>query len=171
MYKEAISYIENSYYGISCNKLNDDSISDIKSSILENRNTELDQYKDIYSGFKLYLLDVGLLHSLSIIEASEKDITLRKGIIENYVAQSLDANGYPIYFWESNSQAKIDFVIPKEDKLLPIEVFPGTNTRSKNVSVFRQKVNEVDVPIKISNRNFSMEHQVKFVPIYAVFCL
>jgi hypothetical protein len=95
----------------------------------------------------------------------------RKGLIENYVAQTLYANGYHLNYWESSSQAKIDFILYKENQILPIEVKTGDITRSKNLSVFKTKCNHVKEAIKISTRNFEYSGEIKYVPIYAVFCI
>ena len=66
--------------------------------------------------------------------------------------------------------AKIDFILPKEDKIIPVELFTDTNTRSKSTSVLK-KIIDFPYSIKISEKNFDYSNNVKYVPYYAVFCI
>lgn len=152
IYSDAIQYITNTFYGINCVKLNDES-NDLKQS------------------FKLYMLDVGMLYSTIKTRDSIVTETIRKGLFENYIAQCLNSKGYNLSFWESSSQAKIDFIILKNQSIIPIEVMISNNTRSKNISVFKTKYNGFDYSIKISTLNFKYSNNVKYVPIYAAFCI
>jgi predicted AAA+ superfamily ATPase len=97
-----------------------------------------------------------------------EDIT--KALLENFVAQSLHNKGYQLAFWESDSMAKIDFLIRKDNQFLPIEIHSSDNTRSKSINVFKQKC-DFHYAVKISSKNFEFSNQIKYVPYYAVFCL
>ena len=125
-------------------------------------------------GQKLYLYDVGILVSKTKMNLSYKELRPNsdqyKGFIENYVAQSLVFNGYNLYFWESGSQAKIDFILRKNDAYIPLEIFSDEHTKSKSVNIF---TNKYDIPysIKVSPKNFGRRHNVQYVPLYAVFCV
>ena len=123
------------------------------------------------TNFKLYMPDTGMLYT-KIVE--EQGITSNgqtdKALLENFVAQSLQRKGYRLYFWESESMAKMDFLIRQKDTYLPIEVHCSDNTRSKSISVLKQ-IYDFPYAIKISSRNFELSNQVKYVPYYAIFCL
>lgn len=125
-------------------------------------------------GQKLYLYDVGILVSKAKMNTFCKEVStnteLYKGIIENYVAQSLYSKGYSLYFWESGSQAKIDFILKKEETYIPIEVYSDEHTKSKAVSIFSTRY-PVSNTIKVSPKNFSKRHNTQYVPLYAVFCI
>lgn len=81
--------------------------------------------------FKLYISDVGLL--ISLLEIQYNDILLdnnflyKGNIAENYVAEQLVRNGVSLYYWKSNSDAEIDFILYNEDGLIPIEVKASDN--------------------------------------------
>ena len=118
--------------------------------------------------FKAYLCDFGVLFSLA---KGEYNNLFLESLIENYTCQTLIANGYSPTYWESKSQAKINFVIECNGKLQPIEVKNSENTRSKNYSIFKENYPDCNNLIKISTKNFSYSKNVKFIPLYAVFCI
>jgi len=80
------------------------------------------------SDFKLYLADVGMLTMQSGITAQailsplEMDHPFIGSITENYVAQVLSANLYPLFYWRSDNSAEVDFVIQQGVYIVPIEV-------------------------------------------------
>lgn len=92
------------------------------------------------------------------------------GMAENYVNVQLSINGYHTYYWESARGAKIDFVIQREGKLIPIEVKSADNTRAKSLKVYMDTY-EPDYAIKLSAKNFAFEDRKKIVPLYAAFCI
>ena len=126
------------------------------------------------TGQKFYLYDVGVLVSKAKMNTCSKEVStnteLYKGITENYVAQSLSANGYPLYFWESGSQAKIDFMLPKDNTYIPIEVFSTEHTKSKAINILANTY-EIPYSIKVSPKNFAKKQGIQYVPLYAVFCI
>jgi len=162
MYAEAVQYITDTFYGMRCNKLEDQAL-EITS--------EREITTHLLPQYKLYMQDVGMLNSSLMQILDKHPDQIRKGIIENYVAQTLYSNGYQLYYWESSSQAKIDFLLYKDERILPIEVKTGMITRSKNLSVLKSKCPHIEESIKISTRNFEYSNHIKYVPIYAVFCI
>ncbi len=132
-------------------------------------------YSDM-SSFKLYMGDAGMLtmksgmaHS-TILSNLEIDNTFIGAIAENYVAVALATNGYPLYYWQSDNTAEVDFVIQKDDMVIPVEVKAGKNTQSRSLSVYIQKY-KPDYAIRISTKNFGFENDIKSVPVYSVFCI
>lgn len=166
MYKEAIRKLSDIYYIIKCNRVSNDQLLAVNGVL-----NHIDLYDDNISNFKLYLSDTGLLYSKILEENGLCDHSMyQKVIMENYVAQSLLANHHAVAFWESESMAKVDFIIPTKDKFIPIEIHGTQNTRSKSISILRQKF-DFDYAIKISPNNFEFSNRIKYVPYYAVFCI
>ena len=129
-----------------------------------------------FSDFKLYLSDTGLLtmkaqmpHSL-ILSDNPIGGTFIGALTENYVAQSLTANGFPLYYWKSDNRAELDFVIQKGEYVIPLEVKSGVNVKSKSLGVFNSRY-DIQKSIRTSLRNFGFENGIKSVPLYALFCL
>lgn len=166
MYKEAIQKLSDLNYIVKCNRMTNE-IIDSKDHI----NWEAIIQDDTNANFKLYLLDTGMLYSkISEEYNTVVDNRFIRALLENYMAQSLHAKNYKFFFWESDSMAKIDYIIGKGENLIPIELHDGSNTRSKSLSIFKQKY-EFPYAIKISTKNFEFTNNIKYVPYYAVFCI
>lgn len=124
--------------------------------------------------FKLYISDVGLLTSL--LEIQYNDILLdnnflyKENIAENYVAEQLVRNGVSLYYWKSNSDAEIDFILYNKDGLIPIEVKASDNITSKSLNSYIKKYNP-KYSIRISAKNFGFENNIKSIPLYAAFLI
>ena len=130
-------------------------------------------YSDL-SSFKLYMGDVGLLVMKSGIShqtvlSGEKNLFMG-AVAENYIAQSLIANGFDLHYWTSANTAELDFVLQKGQSIIGIEVKKENHTRAKSLNVFVSKYN-IDYSIKFSNNNFGFVNNIKSLPLYAAFCL
>lgn len=131
-------------------------------------------YQEIDS-FKIYYSDVGLLSYKAGIQA--QDVVSRvasdkaRGMLsENYVAQQLVASGYPLYYWQSDGRAEVDFVARIGDAIVPIEIKSSNNVRSRSLSVFVNRYS-LEYAIRFSTKNFGYENNIKSIPLYAVFCI
>lgn len=135
----------------------------------------IEMYKDLAS-FKLYMNDVGLFvnkarYPLYQIDLSEKPVMISMGpLTEHYVANELRAKGYDSYYWESDGKAELDFMIQKDADIIPIEVKTSTHVKARSLDLFIKTYNP-KYAIRISERNFGFENNIKSVPLYAVFCI
>lgn len=128
------------------------------------------------SDFKLYMNDVGLLTAKSgmphqlILSPLDEDNGFLGALTENYVAQALTCNGFPLYYWKNENTAELDFVLQIADKVIPVEVKKGRRTKSVSLSIF---VKQYSCPysIRISKKNFGFDNNIKAVPPYAVYCI
>lgn len=132
-------------------------------------------YQD-FSGFKLYMGDIGLLTLKSgmpphsILTSIESGNTFIGAIAENYAATQLRSNFNGLYYWDSAHTAEIDFLIQCRDKIIPVEVKAGVHVRSRSLAVYKEKY-APPYAIRISAKNFGFENDIKSVPLYAVFCI
>jgi predicted AAA+ superfamily ATPase len=128
------------------------------------------------SDFKLYMSDIGMLIMKSrmpnqlILSEIDEDNGFMGVISENYVAQALVSNNFPLYYWKNENTAKLDFVLQISGKVIPVEVKTGNQTKSVSLSMFVKKYN-CPYSIRISKKNFGFENNIKSVPLYAVFCI
>ena len=167
MYKDAIQKLCDNHYIIRCDRISTEQlqapVQTFSGHILQNSSEN--------TNFKLFLPDTGLLYTRLVEEQGAAAPQIyRRAILENYIARSLHTKNYPFGFWESDSMAEIDFVYLKNNRLYPVEIFEGTNTRSKSISILKQKC-EFPYAVKISSKNFDFAGGVKYVPYYAAFCL
>lgn len=132
-------------------------------------------FRDV-SAFKLYMSDVGLLSAFSGLSPeniirNEMSELYRGALTENYVAQSLKARGYDLYYWTQDSPvSELDFLIQKEGKVIPIEVKSGKNVISKSLKHYC-KLYQPEKIIRLSEKNFGKNENFYSVPLYAIFCL
>jgi predicted AAA+ superfamily ATPase len=166
MYKEAIEQLIDRNYVIESRKISNEQLQTMIDCVIPEETSD-----ESNTNFKLYMPDTGMLYTKMLEEKGiHFDQQIDKALIENFVAQSLHNKGYELNFWESESMAKIDFIIYKEHSYLPIEIHCGDSTRSKSISVLKQRC-DFPYAVKISTKNFSFSNDIKYVPYYAVFCL
>lgn len=126
------------------------------------------------TAFKLYYSDTGIMSArtgmnLERLLGNEAD-HFRGIFAENYVACALRSNGYELLYWESEGSAEVDFLIIKDNHVIPVECKAGDHVKAKSLKVYREKYHPI-YSIRISTRNFGMVDQIKSVPLYAVFCI
>lgn len=130
-------------------------------------------YRDL-SSFKLYFSDIGLLFRKSNMRmeaiANGEHNLFTGALIENYIACELKSNGYELLYWASENTAEVDFIIVKDDAVIPIESKAGTHVKAKSLMIYHDKYHP-PYAIRISERNFGMQNGIKAVPLYAVFCV
>ncbi|MEA5429249.1 ATP-binding protein [Arcicella lustrica] len=144
----------------------------LKVNIVEKPTIPLSAYADI-DIFKLFCLDVGLLNAMAGISPKillEKNsiLTEFKGALtEQFVAQQLKLK-HEIYYWSAqNATAEIDFMIQKENTIIPIEVKAEENLKSKSLKVFVDKF-QTQQNIRFSMNNHRVQDWMINTPLYAV---
>ena len=126
--------------------------------------------------YKIYMADVGLFTAKADFPISSILTNMNLGdfakgaLSENYVAQQFASAGKPLYYWESEGKAEVDFVLQGETKSIPVEVKSADNVKSQSLSVYVKKY-ATQFSIRISTKNFGFENGIKSVPLYAVWCI
>jgi predicted AAA+ superfamily ATPase len=130
---------------------------------------------------KYLFLDTGLYQNLLGLDLSDllfsDDFSvINKGnIAELYVGLELikSASNYSspqIYQWvreAKNSNAEVDYLIQKSEKIIPIEVKSGTKGSMRSMHLFMEE-KQSDYGIRTSQENFGKFDKVKVVPLYAI---
>ena len=136
----------------------------------------LENYKDI-DDFKIYLSDMGLLAAQKDIRAEdiffmeEELADFKGGMTENYVNTQLVRAGLKPYFWRNDKGTKeVDFVISLKGKIIPVEVKSGEHVTAVSLNEYFGLYKPA-YAIRISEKNFGLENNIKSVPLYAVFCI
>lgn len=133
----------------------------------------LSSYDDLTS-FKLYLIDVGLLRRLSLLDPlaigeGHRLFTEFKGALsENYVLQHLIANfeGLPRY-WTSGNQAEVDFLIQVKNDIIPIDVKSDENVRGKSLTTYHNLYHS-PIRIRYSLKNLKKDDGLLNIPLFMV---
>ena len=126
---------------------------------------------------KVYMMDTGLLCSksevppIAILSSTPAIDGFKGALTENYVMQSLVANGITPFYWTSGSSAEVDFVFQDNNGcIIPVEVKSAEHVRSRSLRKF---IEEYSSPFayRISGKNFGSENGIRSVPLYAAFCI
>lgn len=133
----------------------------------------LSAYDDL-SAFKLYLLDVGLLRRLSLLdpiavkEGNRLFTEFKGALTENFVLQHLVSNfEVTPRYWTSGNQAEVDFLLQIKNDIIPIEVKASTSTKSRSLNVYNQQF-QPPVRIRYSLKNLKMDHNLINIPLFMV---
>lgn len=135
--------------------------------------------------FKCYLMDTGLLVSLSFRNKPYLENELYRAILldqlgvnegmllENAVAQCLRANGHQAFFYvEKRPDARktlmeIDFLIRQQKKIVPIEVKSGSSKSILSLKRFKEKFGKrVGTPVVLHHGELMRKDEVLFLPYY-----
>lgn len=133
----------------------------------------LSSYDDL-SAFKAYVLDVGLLRRLALLDPvavkeGDRLFTEFKGALtENFVLQHLVAcfEGMPRY-WTSGNQAEVDFLLQVRNDIIPIEVKADKNVRSRSLTIYNEQY-KPPVRIRYSLKNLKEDNGLLNIPLFMV---
>jgi predicted AAA+ superfamily ATPase len=130
---------------------------------------------------KIILLDTGIFQRLlglqlsDILFSEDFDVINKGAIAEQFVGLELIKNSSPympenLYFWtreKEKSQAEVDYVVQKSEKIIPIEVKSGKSGKMQSMHLFLHE-KQVDYGIRTSLENFSKYDKIKVYPLYAI---
>ena len=123
--------------------------------------------------FKIYLSDSGLLRALSNLDYQEillQKNEMYKGVLtENCVACEFYSKFRELYYYTFDKY-EIDFLLKLEGDIIPVEVKSSRRTTSRSLNEYVKKYHP-KYSIRISEKNFGLENNIKSVPLYAVFCI
>lgn len=124
--------------------------------------------------FKIYFNDIVFFVTHSKIPLNEiiinTNMLYKVAIAENYVAQTLKWEKYELYYFKIDNKLEVDFLIYKDDGVIPIEVKASDNTRSTSLNNYIKMFNH-KYAIRISTPNFEFENNIKSNPLYAAFLI
>ncbi len=130
-------------------------------------------YED-FSGFKLFLLDHGLMGAM--VDAPISEILLSDNVFEEYKGTFTEqyvleqlmcycSTGI-FYYDDETTKLELDFLIQNEKNIVPIEVKAEENLRAKSLKQFYTK-NPDSKPIRISMSGYRKEDWLTNIPLYA----
>ena len=134
----------------------------------------LTAYED-FSSFKLFLSDIGLMCAMSnipthcILDGNALFTDFKGALTEQYVMQQLMVKpSLSIYYWSAeNSRGEIDFLVQKEEKIIPIEVKAEENLQAKSLKVFVERNPNLH-GMRLSMSSFRQQDWMNNYPLYAL---
>ncbi len=123
--------------------------------------------------FKLYLVDEGILFSM--LQLNRKTFSaneeIKEILFENHIAKTLMEAGYALYYYQSRGKAEVNFVVQNRmGEVIPIEITIKAMSKAKSLSVLMKRYT-VGSAYRITENNFATKKDVRYIPIYAMFCL
>lgn len=131
-------------------------------------------YDDL-SAFKLYLVDVGLLRRLALLaptafgEGNRLFTEFKGALTENFVLQTLvtQFEVMPRYWSRSNPPYEVDFLIQRENDIIPVEVKSEANVTSRSLRKFKELFpDQVKLRVRFSLENLKLNDDVLNIPLF-----
>ena len=136
--------------------------------------------------FKMYVGDTGLFITLVFWDKSFTDNVIYKKLLanrlnadmgylyENVIAQMLVASGKELYYYTFSTESKkhnyeIDFIIPDDHKICPIEVKSSGYKTHASLDAFYAKFSQrISREYIIYGKQFQVDNNIYYLPFYLV---
>ncbi len=131
-------------------------------------------YDDL-TAFKLYMADVGLLRRLSLLapsafgEGNRLFVEFKGALSENYVLQALhnQFEAMPRYWTSENPNYEVDFLIQRENDIVPVEVKSESNVESRSLKKYKEKYGDkVKLRVRFSLNNLRLDNDLLNIPLF-----
>lgn len=120
-------------------------------------------------------MDVGLLRRLSLLapsafsEGNRLFVEFKGALSENYVLQALKIQfeATPRYWATDNPHYEVDYLIQRENEIIPVEVKSAGNVESKSLKKFKEKfADKVSLRVRFSLNNLRLDDDVLNIPLF-----
>ena len=131
-------------------------------------------YDDV-SAFKIYLADVGLLRRLALLaptafgEGNRLFTEFKGALSENYVLEAISPQfeAVPRYWSQSNPPYEVDFIIQRENDIIPVEVKAEANTEARSLKKYKEKFGDkVKLRVRFSLDNLKLNGDLLNIPLF-----
>lgn len=131
-------------------------------------------YDDV-SAFKIYLADVGLLRRLALLaptafgEGNRLFTEFKGALSENYVLEAISPQfeAVPRYWSQSNPPYEVDFIIQRENDIIPVEVKAEANTEARSLKKYKEKFGDkIKLRVRFSLDNLKLNGDLLNIPLF-----
>ena len=158
-YENAINWLKNAGLLVTIHRINKPGIP-------------LKTYEDL-EAFKIFILDIGLLCSMTdlsakvLLEGNRLFTEFKGSLTEQFVCQQLisELEIRPYYWSAKDGTAEIDFIFQADALVIPIEVKAEINLRAKSFKLYRDTYNP-EIAFRFSLTDFVDHGTLKDVPLY-----
>jgi uncharacterized protein len=129
---------------------------------------------------KMILLDTGLYQNILKLNLSEllldKKSLINKGAIAEqfwgleFLKYQNPTQSIQLYYWHreaKNASAEVDFIVQKQNEILPIEIKSSTQGSMQSIHQFILEKNK-EFGYRFSLENYSEYKNIKVIPLYAI---
>lgn len=130
---------------------------------------------------KMLLFDTGVfqrvlgLNISDVLFSDDFDLINKGAIAEMLVGLELQKSDTcyhhdDLYFWQRealNSNAEVDYIIQRDERILPIEVKSGRKGSMQSLHLFLKEKKSI-YGIRCSSENFGLYDNIRIIPLYAV---
>ena len=158
-YENAINWLKNAGLLVTIHRINKPGIP-------------LKAYEDL-EAFKIFILDIGLLCSMTdlsakvLLEGNRLFTEFKGALTEQFVCQQLisELEIRPYYWSAKDGTAEVDFIFQADALVIPIEVKAEINLRAKSFKLYRDTYNP-EIAFRFSLTDFVDHGSLKDVPLY-----
>ena len=158
-YENAINWLKNAGLLVTIHRINKPGIP-------------LKAYEDL-EAFKIFILDIGLLCSMTdlsakvLLEGNRLFTEFKGSLTEQFVCQQLisELEIRPYYWSAKDGTAEVDFIFQADALVIPIEVKAEINLRAKSFKLYRDTYNP-EIAFRFSLTDFVDHGSLKDVPLY-----
>lgn len=131
-------------------------------------------YDDL-SSFKLYLADVGLLRRLALLsptafgEGNRLFREFKGALSENYILQALvgQLEALPRYWTTDNPRYEVDYIIQRDNEIIPVEVKSEENIKSTSLKKYKEKYGDkIKIRVRFSMQNLKRDNDLLNIPLF-----
>ena len=158
-YENAINWLKNAGLLVTIHRINKPGIP-------------LKAYEDL-EAFKIFILDIGLLCSMTdlsakvLLEGNRLFTEFKGALTEQFVCQQLisELEITPYYWSAKDGTAEVDFIFQADALVIPIEVKAEINLRAKSFKLYRDTYNP-EIALRFSLTDLVDHGSLKDVPLY-----
>ena len=158
-YENAINWLKNAGLLVTIHRINKPGIP-------------LKAYEDL-EAFKIFILDIGLLCSMTdlsakvLLEGNRLFTEFKGSLTEQFVCQQLisELEITPYYWSAQDGTAEVDFIFQADALVIPIEVKAEINLRAKSFKLYRNTYNP-EIALRFSLTDLVDHGTLKDVPLY-----
>jgi predicted AAA+ superfamily ATPase len=134
------------------------------------------------SNFKLIFLDIALNQAILGFDLStwltdpQQEFINKGALTEAFVGQEMLAYAHPeqkknLFYWQRNahgSEAEVDYLIQRQDQIVPIEVKSGFGSTLRSMHMFLETHQQSTYGLRFSTQNYSVHEKIHSYPLYGL---
>ena len=112
---------------------------------------------------------LSLLAPSAFSEGNRLFVEFKGALSENYILQALknQFEAMPRYWAMDNPRYEVDFLIQRENDILPIEVKSESNVESRSLKKFKEKYgNKIRLRVRFSLNNLRLDGDLLNIPMF-----